>query len=280
MPSRDWTRPEVEATVQDYLDMLACELRGEGFNKAAHNRALREQLDGRSRGAVERKHQNISAVLLGLGLPCIDGYKPLGNVQRILREAVRERLPELSDLVSADVVEPQAHVVLDDLLAIRVPPPGPVDPEIRQRRLDYTVPRPRRGSIDYLQQEARNQSLGDAGESLVMDYERARLEVVGKDHLARNIEQVSKTLGDQAGYDIHSYECNGRDRFIEVKTTRYGKHTPFYISAGELRFSSVHAESYHLYRLFGFKRTPKLFTLSGDVERHVRLQPLSYRAHL
>ena len=260
--------------------MLVCELRGEGFNKAAHNRALREQLDRRSRGAVERKHQNISAVLLGFWIPCIDGYKPLGNVQRILREVVRERLPELADLVRAEVEKPQARVVLDQLLAIRVPPPGPADPEIRQSRLEYTVPRPRRGSIDYLQQEARNRSLGDAGEALVMDYERVRLEVAGKDHLARNIEQVSKTRGDLAGYDIHSYECNGGDRFIEVKTTRYGRHTPFYISAGELRFSSMHADSYHLYRLFGFKRMPKLFTLSGDVERHVRLQPLSYRAHL
>ena len=61
--------------------MLARELRGETFNKAAHNRALRQHLDDRSRGAVERKHQNVSAVLIALGFPYIDGYKPLGNVQ-------------------------------------------------------------------------------------------------------------------------------------------------------------------------------------------------------
>ena len=69
--------------------MLACELRGERFNKAARNRALRQHLDGRSRGAVERKHQNVSAVLIALGFPYIDGYKPLGNVQGLLRDVVR-----------------------------------------------------------------------------------------------------------------------------------------------------------------------------------------------
>ena len=280
MPPQDWSRFEVEATVRDYLDMLVCELRGEAFNKAAHNRALREQLDGRSHGAVERKHQNISAVLIGFGFPYIEGYKPLRNVQRILRDIVGERLPLLTDLVKADVEGPQPRLVLNDLVAIRVEPPPPAEPEIHQRQLEYVLPEPPREAIDYLRQEAHNRSLGDAGEALVVDYERLRLQLAGKDHLADNIEQVSKTVGDHAGYDIRSYEANGRDRFIEVKTTRYGRHTPFYISAGELRFSNVHAESYHLYRLFGFRKVPRLFTLPGEVGQHVRLQPVSYRAHL
>ena len=80
------------------------------------------------------------------------------------------------------------------------------------------------------------------------------------------------------GFDIHSYDANGRDRFIEVKTTRYGKHTPFYVSAGELRFSEEHPQSYHLYRLFAFRKDPLLFTLPGDVTRHVQLDPVNYRA--
>ena len=132
--------------------------------------------------------------------------------------------------------------------------------------------------MDYLRREARNRSLGDAGEALVMDYERLRLERAGKDHLARNIEQVSRTIGDQAGYDIRSYHTNGRDRFIEVKTTRYGQYTPFYISDGEVRFSRAHADSYHLYRVFGFRKSPRLFTLPGEVGQHVRLQATTYRA--
>jgi hypothetical protein len=91
----DWSRIEVEAAVADYLDMLALELRGEPFNKANHNRDLLRVLDGRTRGSIERKHQNISAILIELGYPYIDGYKPLRNYQELLREVVEERLLSL-----------------------------------------------------------------------------------------------------------------------------------------------------------------------------------------
>ena len=258
--------------------MLACELRGETFSKAAHNRALRQHLYDRSRGAVERKYQNVSAVLIALGFPYIDGYKPLGNVQSLLREVVQQHAPEFEALVARDVEEPQPPVLMGDLLNILVDPPESTTPEIRHPRPEYAVPGRTAGTVDYLRREARNRSLGDAGEALVMDYERLRLGRAGKDHLARNIEQVSKTVGDHAGYDIRSYYADGRDRFIEVKTTRYGRYTPFYISAGELRFSRTHAHSYHLYRVFGFRKSPLLFTLQGEVEQHVHLHATTYRA--
>ena len=58
----------------------------------------------------------------------------------------------------------------------------------------------------------------------------------------------------QAG--SHSYEETGRDRFVEVKTTRYGKRTPFYISAGEIRFSKANSDAYQLYRVFEFRERP------------------------
>ena len=87
-------------------------------------------------------------------------------------------------------------------------------------------------------------------------------------------------MGDHAGFDIRSYEVNGQDRFIEVKTTRYGKLTPFYISAGEVRFSEANANAYHLYRLFEFRQSPKFFQLHGDVGRHVNLQAINYRARV
>ena len=276
---RDWSGQEVEATVRDYLDMLASELRGEAYNKAARNRALRARLDNRTHGAVERKHQNISAVLIELGFPYINGYKPLANIQHMLRDVVRKHLSSLEDLVEADVEAPQTQVTVDDILGIGVDPPMPATGSVGEGPIDYVGSGQRSHTINYLQKEALNRSLGDAGEALVMAFERARLMREGKDYLARNVEQVSKTVGDHAGFDIRSYEVSGRDRFIEVKTTRYGKLTPFYISTGEVRFSEANANAYHLYRLFEFRQTPRLFQLRGDVGRHVQLQAVNYRAH-
>ena len=280
VPPRHWNRSEVEATVRDYLDMLALELRGERFNKAARNRELRAQLDGRSHGAVERKHQNISAILISLGFPYIDGYKPLGHGQDMLQGVIHEQLPPLLGLVKADVEAPQQRVAIEEVLGIQVDPPdtGP-PPIVGEEPARYEVGSSSSSATNYLQKEALNRSLGDAGEALVMEYERARLLEAGKDRLAQNVEQVSKTVGDHAGYDIRSYEVTGHDRFVEVKATRYGKLTPFYISAGEVRFSGSNLQAYHLYRLFNFRRNPKLFILPGDVTRHVRLHAVNYRAH-
>ena len=274
-----WSRQEVEATVRDYFDMLASELRGVPYIKAAHNETLRALLNDRTRGAVERKHQNISAVLIESGFPYINGYKPLSNIQHMLRDVVRQHVSSLEDLVKADVKTTQTPVTVADLLEIRVDPPVPASGSVGEGPIDYVVSGQPAPTINYLQMEARNRSLGCAGEALVMAFERARLLREGKDRLARNVEQVSKTVGDHAGFDIRSYEVSGQDRFIEVKTTRYGKLTPFYISAGEVRFSEANVHAYHLYRLFEFRKRPRLFQLPGDVGRHVHLQAASYRAH-
>ena len=85
---RDWSRQEVETIVDDYLDMLGAELSGEQFNKAQHNAALLPELNARSRGAIEFKHCNISAILQESGRPFINGYKPRSNAQRGLLDDV------------------------------------------------------------------------------------------------------------------------------------------------------------------------------------------------
>src|SRR3546814_1640371 len=70
-----WSDQEIDHIVADYFAMLTDELVGRSFNKAARNRDLQAVID-RSKGSIEFKHQNISAVLLGLGQPWIEGYKP------------------------------------------------------------------------------------------------------------------------------------------------------------------------------------------------------------
>jgi len=120
----------------------------------------------------------------------------------------------------------------------------------------------------------------DAGEQFAINYERARLISLGKESLADKIEHVAKTQGDGAGFDIRSFEADGTDRFIEVKTTRYGKYSPFFISANELSFSEKHEKNYHLHRIFQFRDDPRLFSLPGSVKKNFVLSPTEYRASL
>ena len=67
--------------------MLQSELSKTKYNKAAHNRILQQKI-GRSKFSIEFKHQNVSAVLKGLGEVWINGYKPAFNYQASLVEAV------------------------------------------------------------------------------------------------------------------------------------------------------------------------------------------------
>ena len=261
--------------------MLSKELRGVAFNKAEHNRGLQQLLPKRTRGSVERKHQNISAVLLELGYPYIDGYKPLGNYQELLREAVAARLAGATTLdhAVATLVESPVLVapIIDDILAIRVEPPE-IDPV--ERKSFYEEPRTRvsLSPRNYLEIEARNRSLGRAGEQLMMHFEHERLCEAGKKRLADRIEYVAESRGDQFGYDILSFETDGRERFIEVKTTRFGPLTPFFASCNEVNVSERNGAAYQLYRLFKFSERPKLFTLGGSLRKTCRLDPVNFAA--
>jgi hypothetical protein len=84
----DWTEDEVETIVKDYFQMLQLELNKEKFNKTFHRSLLLPQLDNRSEGSIEFKHQNISAVLAEIGVPFIRGYKPRYNYQQLLADEV------------------------------------------------------------------------------------------------------------------------------------------------------------------------------------------------
>ena len=128
------------------------------------------------------------------------------------------------------------------------------------------------------EREARNRSLGRAGEEFVVQYERWRRIQRGHERLADRIEHTAKVRGDGAGYDVLSFEEDGRERFIEVKTTSYGKEAPFFISDGELAFANTHELEFRLYRVFEFRRAPRLFELRGRPDRHCRLDPTTYRA--
>lgn len=63
-----WSDREIDLIVADYFAMLTDDLALRKYNKAEHNRALQGQI-ARSRSSIEFKHQNISAVMLGLGQP-------------------------------------------------------------------------------------------------------------------------------------------------------------------------------------------------------------------
>jgi hypothetical protein len=136
---------------------------------------------------------------------------------------------------------------------------------------------------DYAKQDANNRRLGELGELLVMEYERQFLLDRRKDSLAAKIKHVSKEEGDGAGYDILSYDIDGKEKFIEVKTTRGGLSTSFYLTSTEINRSTNNPNQFYLYRVFDFDitaNTGKMYIIKGHLDDAIVLKPISYRAEV
>jgi len=264
--------------VADYLAMLTCELSGQAYNKAAHRRHLLELLPGRSGGAVEFKHANISAVMLELGFPDLRGYKPRSNFQRsvLVGEVARQvaKHPLLDELAMSAVQRPAVTAEVHDFSRVNTAAPHR-EVSAREAAPAYERPPIKR---DYLEREARNRSLGKAGEDFAVQFERWRLIQMGAGQLVDQVAHVSDSEGDGLGYDIRSFEVDGQPRFIEVKTTSFGERTPFFVSSNEVRFARDHATQFHIYRLFDFRAAPRLFQLAGPIDSHCHLDATTYRA--
>jgi hypothetical protein len=271
----DWSNIELDLIVADYFSMLRLELSDIAYNKAEHRRNLLPLLNTRSKGSVEFKHQNISAVLALLGQPFIKGYLPRFNYQRLLEDKVIDYLTaniNIEELFKsfADKEINQNRVYKFDNLIV-APPKTEVVLE--------PIPAYNRNpiKINYLEKEQTNRKLGLSGEELVVTFERWNLIQLGKEKLAGQIRWISKEEGDGAGFDILSKNINGSDKFIEVKTTKLSKEAPFYFTRNELLFSSSHSNEYHLYRLFNFEKNAKMFVKQGSLESICHSIPMTYK---
>ena len=212
----------------------------------------------------------------------MDGYKPRSKYQDLLREVVTARLADnqlLQATVEQVVEEPVAKsVIILDLTHAFVP--APIRDANAQPRKDRVPSKPQvRLGVNYLERESKNASLGKAGEEFVLEVEYARLWKLGQKHLAERIEHISQTQGDGLGYDVLSFEETGKERLIEVKTTRFGPMTPFFASRNEVK-KSAELDNYQLYRVFKFGDNTKLFVLPGALEQNCQLEPIQYRASL
>ena len=273
----DWSREEVEAIVADYLEMLTLELAGQTYSKTMHRRNLQKKLQDRSESSIEFKHGNISAVMRDLGFPNIPGYKTRSNYQALLATIAMEQVrgkPTLDSVALAAVQQPAFLPTLTDFTKVKSEAPQ------RQHRAAEPLNPLLFSAVkrDYLEREAQNQSLGLAGEEFIVKFEHWRLIALGQPRLADKVDHVSQSKGDGLGYDVLSFDGDGKERFIEVKTTTFGRDTPFFVSRGELALSSGAKEQFHLYRLFEFRKAPRLFDLRGALDQHCVLDPITYRA--
>lgn len=275
MSIETWTDAENDLIVADYFAMLVKDVSGIFYNKAEHRRRLVPQLRNRSEGSVEFKHQNISAVLKGLGEDWIRGYKPAFNFQLSLVDAVVRWL-DLHPVWRPVGVNTIASIGLNEAPPLWIGPPptqsnGPAPQDLEQM---LHIAR----KFDVAGRDEKNRALGRAGEERVLAHERSRLAMAGRLDLAKAVRWVADEDGDGAGFDIASFNPDGSPRLLEVKTTNGWERTPFYISRNELAVADGRRAEWSLVRLWNFAREPKAFELHPPLEAHLSLTAMTFQA--
>lgn len=263
-----WTLAEVEVIVARYFAMLADQASG-SYNRAAHLDAVQSALPIRNDSAVSRKLSNISAILVSMDLPILAGFGQLQNKQALLTAVVVDWLD--GDPGVFDFTPVQMDVVGPDGESRETPPPvGSTLAEVgRSRRASRT---------DFAARDARNRALGKAGEAWALAALKAELVAAGRQDLADQVAWLSQTVGDGLGYDIASFDSEGRPLRIEVKTTNGGVAAPFTLSSNEISASQEDPASFILMRVYGLATAPRFYRLRGDLTKLCSLRPTTFIA--
>lgn len=200
-----------------------------------------------------------------------EGYKLLKRMQ-MFRD-VEASIDDYEEVMEDNLDEVKA--ILDAQINLQE-----VDPPDRKKRKSKVSTEVKDGpkNRDFKKAAKENSMTGNLGEKLVLDYEKAKLRSLAINDVDEKVFLTSskkEKYGNAYPCDIISYDPKtGKEVFIEVKTTRSGINTPFFISVEEVKFSVEHEKEYVLYRVFDALKNgaPKFYKTEGKVEDNFLLE--------
>jgi hypothetical protein len=133
--------------------------------------------------------------------------------------------------------------------------------------------------IDFVRRDAENRVLGMHGEEFVFELERRRLhDDARRPDLSKKVRWRSRDDGDGLGRHPVIRAHGQRPAHRGEDDGRRDLHTRFALTQNELERSRQSAQAYHLYRVFEFGQSPKLYMLRGALDEVCDLTPAVYRA--
>lgn len=265
--------------VENYFVMLDAELQGELYSKADHRNRIAAEAGMQDENVIDRLQQDVSAVLAEAGMPFVDAFPPITAPSASIESAVHVFIEENPELVEALWLDPEeasskVPVELDDpkVRWKKTPPPTGFKP----RKLEAWQPAGVM-DLDFRLREHRSTQLAAAGERFVLAFERARLRELGLKEKSAEVMWQSQTFGESFGYDIRSFNEDGSDRYICVKTTNFGPYFPYTLLAREMEKAKADASNFYLYRVFQFTRGANLFIMSAEEMLQRYNEPVAFR---
>lgn len=153
-------------------------------------------------------------------------------------------------------------------------PEDPIDAKERKDRIRS------KDGIDYSEQQKRNQETGDIGEKLVLanEIDKARKWGLSED-LVSQIRRVSLE-SDDYGFDILSFDQNGKEHYIEVKTTKASSNSlSFVLTQNELDHARKYGSAYSIVMVFDVAQNPRIWDMGNPFVSEpckVNIKPIKY----
>lgn len=180
----------------------------------------------------------------------------------------QEESPVENDLYNYNSVAEEVH--------LSIKPPKSGEKEIKETPDTLRSNK----STDYIEKQQFNSGIGEKGEKLVLQNEIAKLKKWGlSDGLIQKVRRVSLE-SDDYGYDILSFDKEGREHYIEVKTTTKDvKKFSFIITQNELEKAKKYAEHYSVAIVFDILDRPKIWYMGNpfiEEPSMVNIKPIKY----
>jgi len=137
-------------------------------------------------------------------------------------------------------------------------------------------------NINFEGEIKKNTDFGKKGEDVVVEYEKRRLIMEGREDLADRVFATREIAGNAERFDVISYDKEGNEKYIEVKTTKGRLNNIFHISENEVEFSEQYQDKYYLYRVYNFNiktMSADLKIIKGAIKRE-KLQAINYTCRI
>lgn len=135
--------------------------------------------------------------------------------------------------------------------------------------------------INYSEQQAISKKNGDRGEELVLRNEIEKIKQWGlPDEILSKVRRVSLE-SDDYGFDILSFDKDGNERYLEVKTTKSnGMNFSFILTKNEFEQAKKYGNKYSFVIVFDILNNPHIWYMGNPFVEEpykVKIQPFQYR---
>ena len=138
--------------------------------------------------------------------------------------------------------------------------------------------------INYSEQQTISQKIGDRGEELVLRNEIEKTKGWGlPNETLSKVRRVSLE-SDDYGFDILSFDQEGNERYLEVKTTKTnGKNFSFILTRNEFETAKYYGKMYSFVIVFDILSNPRIWYMGNPFVEEpykVKIQPTQYRVDI